>query len=369
MPAFHLDRLRVPKRRRRAIDSRIWREWCFARVVFSHIRWRILWLVAMLAVGGVLFTRLEPEKGFTFVQAMYNTWSLIFGEPPEAFPRHSIVLQSLFFLVPALGLMIIVEGLVDFALVLRDRRRSERTWCMTMSKSLSDHIVLIGLGRLGFQTFRLLRKLGESVVVIERSPDNQFLEDVRRDGSPLFICDARREAILEDVNIDKARSIILATTDDLANLEIALDARRLAPNIRVVLRMFDQNMADKIRGGFNIHLAMSQAALSAPTFGMAAVEPSIVSSIVVNDELVVMQRWEVQEGGPLCGKTVAQVLTEKGFTVVSREPQRGAAQLFPPPDAMLAAGDHLLVQGPYERLRELKRREKDGAPVATSRPT
>jgi len=364
VPAFHLDRLRVPKRRRRALDSRIWREWCFARVVLSHVRWRILWLVLMLAIGGTLFKTLEPEKEFTYIQAMYNTWSLIFGEPPEAFPRHSLVLQSLFFLVPALGLMIIVEGLVDFALVLRDRRRSERSWCLTMSKSLSDHIVLVGLGRLGFQTFRLLRKLGESVVVIERSAENQFLEDVRRDGSPLFICDARREAILEDVGIVKARSIILATTDDLANLEIALDARRLAPGIRVVLRMFDQNMADKIRGGFDIHLAMSQAALSAPTFGMAAVEPSIVSSLVVNDELVVMQRWEVKEGGPLCRKTVAQVLTEKGFSVVSREPKSGAVQLFPAPDTTLMPGDHLLVQGPYERLRDLMKREKDGAPVA-----
>jgi len=314
-------------------------------------RFRVLiGIMSVLLVGGAAaFLLLEQDKHHSFPQAIYFTWSLIFGEPPEAFPSHP-VLQTLFFLMPVVGLIAILDGIVEFSFMVRDRRRSERSWCVTMAQSFTDHIVLVGMGRLGFQTFQLLRKLGEAVVVIERSAENQFLDEVRRDGSPLLICDARREAILGDVNIDKARSIILCTTDDLANLEIALDARKVNPKIRVVLRMFDQNMADKIRDGFNIHIAMSQAALSAPTFAMAAVDGSIRSTQVIDNRLVVMQQWIVRSDGPLCGKTVAQVLADLSFSIVERRSSDGRTQLFPGPDVRLVSGDELIVQGAYDAL-------------------
>jgi Trk K+ transport system NAD-binding subunit len=301
-----------------------------------------------------MFQRLEPELNHSLPEATYYTWSLVFGEPPEAFPR-PVLLQALFFIVPVLGLTVIIEGVVDFSMMVRDRRRNERGWCSMMASSLRNHIVLVGFGRLGFRTFFLLRDHGEEVVVIERDADNEFLEEVRRDGSPLFIGDARREALLEEANIAQARSIILATNDDLANLEIALDARKISPTIRVVLRMFDQNMADKIRDGFNIHIAMSESAISAPAFATAAMEPSILSSLVVSDQLVVMKRWHVREGGPLCSKTVGHVLVELGFGVVERRAKSGAAKLFPHPDTRLEPGDELLVQGPFESLKKLKR--------------
>src|SRR5205823_6818205 len=107
------------------------------------------------------------------------------------------------------------------------------------------------------------------------------------------------------------------------NLEIALDARRVQPGIRVVMRMFDQNMADKIRDGFNIHIAMSQSAMAAPAFASAAIDRSIISSIAVGDQLVVMQRWRVQEGGPLFGRSVGEVMTELRVGIAEYRPQGG----------------------------------------------
>ncbi len=226
-----------------------------------------------------------------------------------------------------------------------------------MASSYSDHIVLVGFGRLGFRTFSLLRELGQKVVVIERHADGQFLDEVRRDGSPLLIGDARREAMLEDANISRARAIVLATNDDLANLEVALDARRVAPKIRVVLRMFDQTMANKIAKGFDIHIAMSQASMSAPAFATAAIEPSIVTSFVVDDTLIVIQRWCVRKDGPLCGKSVGDVMVEYGFGVAERRPKDEPAVLFPPPSTELLAGDEILVQGPFKDLQALKNKE------------
>ncbi len=343
-----------PVGRRGHHQSRLWREWCFFRAAFKHLRIRILLMAAILLGGGLAFQYFEPEKEHSLPKATYYTWCLVFAEPPEEFPE-SRFLQVLFFLVPVLGLTVIIEGIVDLALMMGDRRRYERSWCTMMAATLSGHIILVGFGKLGFRTYRVLHQLGEPVVVIERNAEGQFLEEARRCGVPILIGDARREAILSDANITKAKSIILATDDDLANLEIALDARKLVPEIRVVLRMFDQNMADKIRGGFNLHTAMSQSAISAPAFAVSAIESSIVGSFVLDDQLIVMQRWEVRPGGRLAGKRIGQAMTEHGICVVEHR-AKGKAHgcLFPSPDTMVSTGDELLIQAPYHVILALR---------------
>jgi voltage-gated potassium channel len=277
------------------------------------------------------------------------------------------VLQALFFVIPIIGLTVIIEGLLQLAAMVQERNKNERGWSIIMSASLRDHIVLVGLGRLGWRVFKLLRQLGEAVVVIEADPSNEFLEDVRRDGSPIFIGDARRETILEQTNIGKARCIIMASDNDLANLEIALDARRITPDIRVVLRLFDQNLANKIRDGLDIHLAMSQSALSAPAFTVAALDPSIVNSFVHDGYLVVARRVTVCESEQLCNKTIASVMEEYRVGVLEHRRGDGEKELFPAPSLELEAGDQILLQGHFEDVERLVPRE-DGRGTAAALP-
>jgi Trk K+ transport system NAD-binding subunit len=355
MPALRLEQIEVRWRRWRRLRFRLWREWCFLRTVARHVRWRLLVVALILACGALLFMRFEKREKLDFLRATYYTWSLVFGESPEAFPE-SIPLQVMFFIMPILGMTVILEAIVDFAFLLRDRRRYERNWCLTMSASLSNHVILVGFGKLGYRIFGLLRRLGEPVVVIEQDERNRFLDVVRRDGSPLLVGDARDERLLEEANIAKAASVILATNDDLANLEVALDARRLKPGIRVVCRVFDQNMADKIRDGFNIRSAMSQSAMSAPAFAMAAVDPAIVNSFVVGGELIVLHRWTVQPNGPLAARTVGQVMQELSCGVIEWKRPGQPERLFPTAETKLLPGDEVLLQGPYETVTRLRRR-------------
>lgn len=349
LDTIRIDQLRSRRSFARGLRARVWRELCFVRAVIQHRGLSFLLLFALLAGGGWMFQELEPGENHSLWRSMYFTWSLILGQPPESFPR-STPLQILFFLVPVLGLTVFLEAIVELSLMLRDRRHRERAWCKIMASSMKDHVILVGLGRLGIRTYHLLRKLGCEVVVVERNKDNQFLEDVRRDGAPLFIGDARREAWLEEANVKSARSIVLATTDDLANLEMALDARKLNPGIRVVMRMFDPNMAEKVREGFQIHTAMSAASLAAPAFATAALERSIVSSVVIDDELLITQRWSVQAGGPLERRTVSELIAKYGLGVIERRTSAGERRFFPPSDTLLSAGDEIVVQGPFELL-------------------
>jgi Trk K+ transport system NAD-binding subunit len=326
----------------------LFREWCFARTVAKRLGWRLVVLVACLLGGAALIRELEPEKGHGLLEAVYHAWFLLLGNPTEDVPA-SPFLKVVFFLLPLAGLMIVIESLVELSVIVRHRQEAEQPWNRIMASSMSDHVVLVGVGRLGYSTFMLLRKLGQPVVVIDRDAQGQFLGDVRRDGSPLLIGDGRRDELLKEAGIERARAIVLATEDDLANLEMALDARRFNPQIRVVLRMFDQNMADKIAGAVNIRLAMSQSAISAPAFAAAAIEPSIVACNIIDDRMVVMVSREVVAGDPLAGKTVGEVAASLRCVVVSKR-AKGRAELFPGAGAVVSVGDGLVLQGTFEQV-------------------
>ncbi len=306
-----------------------------------------------------MFRALGDDPELPIIKGVYYTWSLLFAQPPIAFPE-SAWLRLLFFAVPILGFSFIIDSIVELTRLVRDRRLSEQSWCRIMAQSLHDHVIIVGLGKLGYRSFQILRRLGHRVVVIEQDTAKAFLDDVRAEGSPIILGDARREALLEEAGISKARAIIIATSNDLSNLEIALDARRVAPNVRVVLRMFDQAMADKIAGVSNIHVAMSQSWISAPAFATAAVEPGVVSSVILDNQLIVLQRWTVRAGGALAGVTIADAMTRHGIAIIERKPAAAAASpnahgsLFPRPDLTLEPGDQILVQGRYETMAELR---------------
>ena len=350
-----INGLRIKRSRLTRMRTWVWREWCFWRAAWKRVRLQVVILVVLLVGGAMLFRAYEPEKSHSLPEGAYYTWSLIFGEPPEAFPRDKPVLQALFFVVPLIGLLVILQGLLELSVLVGDRRHNERAWCTVMARQMRNHIILVGVGKLGYRSFTLLRRLGEEVVVIESDSTNQFLEDVRRDGSPLLIGDARREALLDDANVTRAKSIVIATDDDIANLEIALDARKLNPDIHVILRLFDQNMADKIREGFGIRVAMSTSAISAPGFALRAVAPGIVGGTIVNDTLLVTLRHSVKDGDPLAGLTVADVMRKYSAGIVERKVSSGARALYPPPETVLGPGDEVLMQGPYENLSGLEK--------------
>lgn len=342
----HAGSRRIPWR------ERVWREWCFLRAVIALRGWSLLVLVALVVGGAIAFRVLDPGRDATYVESVYRAWSLVFGEASGPFPRGGL-LAFLYFVVPVLGLTIVVEAIVEISLMLRDRRRGERKWSRIMADAMEGHVVLVGLGKLGIRVFHLLRALDQRVAVVERDADAQFLEDARRDGTPLFVGDARREAHLLDAGVARARSIVVATDDDLTNLEVALDARRLNPTIRVVLRMFDPNMADKVRDGFQIRAVMSSSDLSAPAFAAAALERNIVASTIIDGVLVVTQRCDVGAGGPLDGRTVGDLARDHGVGVVELKPRAGTARLFPPPEARIESGDEVLVQGPFDVLERI----------------
>lgn len=131
---------------------------------------------------------------------------------------------------------------------------------------LKNHIIVCGLGRLGYFIVEELLEKKEKVIVIESNENSSHIEYFRQAGAEVYIGDGRMANVLDDVNIAQARAIISVINNDSLNLEIGLNARSLQSELRLILRIFDDQIAEKIKDILNIHFALSASAIADDKF-------------------------------------------------------------------------------------------------------
>lgn len=275
--------------------------------------------------------------------ALYAAWIALVGQPTdaatEAWPI--LVLDAV---SPLIGLVLVGEGVVRFGLLMVSRRRGEKEWMKVMASTYRNHVVLCGLGHLGFRVLEQLLKRGADVVAIERDPACRYLAQAKGTGIPVLVRDMKDDLALIDAGVRTARAIVIASNDDMANIEVALDARRMNPGIRVLMRMLDQQVATKIREVFAVDAAFSASALAAPVIAAMTGDVSVLASFTVAG--VDSIPAEVTAGsGLLAGLTVAEA--EARYHVGVLALTRGGHHSPPATggDTVLAEEDGLVVSG------------------------
>ncbi|MCC7138460.1 MAG: NAD-binding protein [Planctomycetes bacterium] len=256
----------MPAARPRASAVRVAALYVGALVV--EFRGTLLTALAAVALGAAAFlaTPLATLGGRTpsLHQAAFAAWMALFGQIVHN-PPDTVLLEVLHAVYPVVGFVVLGEGLVRFALLMTSRRRGERAWIRVMASTHRDHVVVCGVGHLGLRVVEELCRRGDAVVVVERDPTARFLPAVRALGVPALVADMRDDSVLRDAGVERARAVVVATNDDMGNLEVALDARRMNPKVQVLVRFYDQAIAAKIRAAFGFDDAFSSAALAAPT--------------------------------------------------------------------------------------------------------
>jgi len=134
------------------------------------------------------------------------------------------------------------------------------------------HIVVCGLTSLAVRTVEELHLLGERVVVIAEDPVPRYLEPVRKlaerivEGTPLDV------GCLAAAGVDSARALVLTDQDDVGNVNAALAATDLNPDIHIVLRSFDVDFGHHVESLFRDCVSLSASVLAAPGFVSAALD-------------------------------------------------------------------------------------------------
>jgi len=225
----------------------------------------------------------------------------------------------------------------------------------------SGHVVVCGLGGVGYRVVEELRRRREQVVVIEKTSECRFMAAARRQGATVIVSDATLPEVLRQANVAQARAVVAATENQLANLEIALLVRELNPRVRVVLRVADPHLARTLREAANVRLALSTTALAAPAIVAALFGDRVPQLFLIAGKALAVVELAVQADDlALAGQQVGELCAENQLLAVGLATADGKAPSVLA-DHRLGAGDRLTAILALSDLAHLVLRQRSQA--------
>jgi len=144
--------------------------------------------------------------------------------------------------------------------------------------------MVCGLGDVGYRIVNLLLDLGEEVVVVSLAGREEWIRALKSRGVEVHCGDARDEDFLVECGLAEVDAVIACLHNDGANVEIALDVKRLYPEKRTIARIVDPQLAQHAEKHLGVHRAISMATAAAPMFAAATYGDEVVAEFMVREE-------------------------------------------------------------------------------------
>ncbi len=216
-------------------------------------------LVSTLVLDWVLATFALHERG---TRALYVAARIVATVGPGDADLHApgwyLVLASLLMLATIVFTAVFTAGVVD-------RLLSARSFSIIGKRAVPtrNHVVVVGLGQVGLRLCVQLRKLGIRVIAVERDPRAVNLRLAKAAGVPVLIAHAEDKAVLKQLSLNRALALAAMGAEDLDNIEVAIAALAVAPDLRMVLRAGDDDVIAETRSLFKIGQVRNVSALTA----------------------------------------------------------------------------------------------------------
>src|SRR5262245_21537576 len=327
-----------------------------------HLLWEFRWPLGVFATlvlgGGTILWLFYQHEALTFARACHAVFLMIFLESSLDFPDEWY-LQPLFFAFPIIGLGAVADSVIRLAFLMFTRKQNQPEWNRMLASLCRNHLVVVGVGRVGYQVIKELLELRESIVAVEMASGAMLLGELFDRGIPVIQGNARLSSTLEQAGVAHAKGVIVTTSDDLTNLDVALTARDLNKQARIVLRLFDETLASKVVGSFTMSV-ISTAQVSAPAFIAAATGRKVYQGFQLAGQYVHLTDLVVSPDGKLVGRTVGDIQADKRLNIVMHQGPDGV-NVNPDCDIVLKPGDTILVIAPMEPLLNLEALNQPGS--------
>lgn len=288
--------------------------------------------------------------GFGWVDALFLTMTTASGNmDPHALPWYLKLYAVGFMLSAAAGLAMLL-GLVADAVVgtrILDALGVPHT-------RMTDHVVVVGLGTVGYRITQHLLDAGLEVAAVEIKEQSRWVRLARGQGVPVLVTDGRYSDSLRLLSVERARAVVAVTDDDLANFEVAVAAREINPQVRIVARAFEPDRARNAQRELKIP-CYSVSALAVPAFVAAAMGDGVHSTLPRNSELWLIAEVKVASGSKAEGAD-PDTLEQAGDLRVAAVRAGGVERWRPNCPQQLQAGNDILAacsRVGWERLRAL----------------
>ncbi|MBD2071093.1 NAD-binding protein [Leptolyngbya sp. FACHB-671] len=315
----------------------------------------VVMLVLLATIFGATLTYTAVNLQTTPIDALYFSVGMITGAGGnegvvEHAPASIKVFTVVMMLVGAAVTGICYALLNDFVL----GTRFKQLW-NTSRIPHSQHYIICGLDGVGVQIVNYLHANGCEIVVIEPDPNNRFLNVAHSLKVPVIQGDASVLATLESANVAEAEALLAVTSDDVANLEIALTAKGLAPKLPVIVRNQDPQFAPLAQQVFDFEAVLSPAELAAPSFAAAALGGRVLGNGMTADSLWVALATIITPGHPFCGRRVKEAAMTADFVPLYLETRCQTIHGWDLLEVSLDAGDVLYLTVPATYLEQLWR--------------
>lgn len=331
--------------RRKSLSRRLKALWRDTWILLKEFSLPLALFVIIIATAGLLYHKLSitTQQPMTDpVEAIYHVLAMTFLQSNGEFP-HIWYLQIFYFITPFIGIGLLALGLADFGSLFFNRKGRGKEWEMAVASTFSNHIVLVGLGHLGFRVTKQLHEMDQLVVVIELTPKKELTQHIRKLDIPVIEDDGALESTLLAAGINRAKTIVLCTQNDSLNLQIAVKARSINPSIEVIIRIFDDDFAASLSKQFN-YRALSATGMAAPIFAASAAQADVTPPINIEGQPNSLARITVHLDSELIGLTIGQLETQFALSFVYY--QHGEEKQFHPLDNVkLQSGDTVAVLG------------------------
>lgn len=195
-----------------------------------------------------------------------------------------------------------------------------------------DRFLVCGLGSLGQYCILNLKRFAlrdaeiHVVAIDKQQPDEWEVQDLPNLlASEVIIGDCRNDAVLLKADIKKCRSILIVTSNESANVETAIVARRLNPQIRIVMRSSRQNLNQLLKQQLREFIAFEPTELPAPAFAMAGLQAGILGSFNIGDYRFQVVEQVVQPNDYRFDGLAAISLHKRAYRLLSYLPQNATS--------------------------------------------
>jgi voltage-gated potassium channel len=327
----------------------------------SRLKQRLLWIgiaiAVVLACGTAGFTLIDGYSPFDAFYMTLTTITTVGYAEIRPLSRAGRIFNSfviafgvttIFFAIGAMTQTVIEMELGEFF----GKRRMKR-----MIDKLEKHYIVCGYGRVGRAAARELQQAGVPLAVVDRNPEK--VDRAIRDGMPALAGDSTKDATLEELGIRRAKALVGALATDADNLFLILSAKTLNPDLKVAARVGEEEAEAKLRraGADTIYAPYTNAGHQ---LARSLVMPHVVQFLDVATKTVGLdvglEQMRVTAASELASKSLKQMQVRRDLGVIVLAIRKAGGEMIfnPPAEAVIEAGDFLIVMGEHHNLRKLE---------------
>lgn len=215
---------------------------------------------------------------------------------------------------------------------------------------MRSKIIVCGLNETGYKIFRLLKQQGAKVVGIHP-------HELPGEENDIVTGPLQSAATLLEAGIREAQTLVLTDSEDGVNLGVLMQARVLNPRIRIINRLFNTSLGDRLDQTLPGHITMSVAALAAPIFAFSALGDAAIGQLKLFYQTWPIHQIHIEEGHPWNGRSLSDLWDDRDRMLIYYLPASGHMDLVSAvvQGQTLHVGDRLIV-GTKPTIQSIQKR-------------